>query len=112
MLVEDNLLCRHMSIEVFLEVLVRNFVAILKLPIVITVLLYSIIGQVNETVPQILQVELAARGPYVTIFIKVPLHGSINGGEEAEAPNIELTVAYKQWSLNVPLDDMRVVRLL
>ena len=54
----DSLLGWHVCVDVFLEVLIRHLVAILELTIVVALLLNGIIGQVDEPVPKIFEVEL------------------------------------------------------
>ena len=69
----NSFFVRHMSVNIFLEVLIGYFIAVLELSIVITLLLNGIIGQMNEPIPQVLQIEFYTGRPNVPVFIEVTL---------------------------------------
>jgi|LauGreDrversion4_2_1035121.scaffolds.fasta_scaffold14152_2 hypothetical protein len=60
-----------MSINIFLEVLIRYFVSVLKFSIIIALLLYCIISQMNKPITQIFQVEFNTGSSYIPIFIEI-----------------------------------------
>ena len=101
----------EIGLYIFLQVLVRHLIAILKLPIIIRLFLYSVIGQMNKPIGQVIQGKLLAGGPYVAILIEVTFEVAVDGGKQSIAPNIKLSIADKQRPLNVFLDDMSVLHL-
>lgn len=92
-------------VEVFLKIFEREFVAILELAIVITLLLDSIIRQVDVLVVQIARVVLFAGCADVTVVVVVTLLDTIDGGPEAVSANVEFASLDQKWALDVLLYD-------
>lgn len=109
---EVDLLIRQMCVAVLLEILIGDFVPILELAIVVAFLLNGVIGQVDESIAQVLQVKLRATGTDVTIFIEITLHIAVNRGQQAIATDIEFSITDQKRPFYVFLDDMRVICLL
>ena len=99
----------HMQIDILLEILVGYFVPIFEFAIVIALLLHCVVRQVNKSITQILQVEFLARRSYVPIFVKIPLVNSIYRRQHTIHSDVKFATADQQWSLNVSLNDMRML---
>lgn len=78
-------------LEVLLEVVETHFVPVFILAIVLGVFLDCIICQVDVFIVQLIDVELLATCPDVSIFIKVSFQASIDACHKAIAPEIELS---------------------
>jgi hypothetical protein len=65
-------------IQVFLEVLVAQFIALLEPPIVIGVFLNGIIGEMDQVISTILDVVLIRGCSNVTLFIPITLKHAID----------------------------------
>lgn len=91
--------------EVLLEVLQRHFVAIFELSIVVTVLLYGIIGQMNKLVIQVVDVILLTTSSNVTILIEVTFQMTIDWSQHSITPEVKFSLMYEQRIINVFLND-------
>lgn len=60
-------------VEVFLEVMVAQFVAVLVLAVFVAVDLDGVVGEMNELVGGIVQLVLKAAGPNVALVVPIPL---------------------------------------
>lgn len=107
----DFLICRQVCVYVLLEVLIRDLIPTLKLPVVLTLLLHRIIRKVNEPVAQVLQIKLLAGSADVSVLIEVTFRHSIDRSEHAIAPDVELPIIDQKRSLYVALYDMSMVPL-
>ena len=58
--------------EMFVEILVTYFVGRLVLPVVGRVLLHGVVGEVDQPVVPLLQVEVLAGGAQVSFFVEIP----------------------------------------
>lgn len=67
-------------VEILLEILEGKLVSIFKLPIVVTLLLYCVIREVNVYVVEVISVVLFARCANVPIIVVVPFLHTINRG--------------------------------
>ena len=99
-------------VDVLLEVLVRYLVAVFVLAVVFTLLLDSVIRQMDEPVLQIVQVKFLARSSDVPVLIEVALHPPVDRSHHPVHTDIKLPAIDEQRSLNVFLNDMCVFLLV
>jgi hypothetical protein len=95
-----------LGIKVLLKLKVAEFVAALKLTVIIKLLLDSIIGEVHVSVGNILQCEFLATGSHVTLIVPISLQVAIYGAHEREHSDVELSILVQQGLLDVLLDDV------
>lgn len=93
------------GLQVLLELLVGQLVALLELAVVGPVFLDCVIGQMHIQVLGVFSSELAGGGPNVSFFVPVALEVPINAGYQHVVPNIELPFEIEQGPLYVFLDD-------
>ena len=63
----------------------------------------------NERVRDIVQGELSRARPDIGILVAVPLKGTVDTGQHAKAPEVELPLVHQQRVVNVFLDDVGTV---
>ncbi len=102
-----NIQLNILWVQILLKFWVRQLVPRFKLSIIITLLLHSIIGQVDQPVGDILQAELLAARPEVSLIVPVTLQIPIHCGQQCVAPNIELSLPVEHWLLDVFLYNVR-----
>lgn len=93
-------------VEVPLEFRVRNLVSRLELLIVFRMFLDGVVGEVNELVVDLLQVEHLARCSDVSLLIPIGLDNPINAGQHHEMSDVKLSIIVKEGSIDVGLDDV------
>jgi hypothetical protein len=81
-------------------------VAGLKLTVIFTLFLHSIVRQVDHAVCRVFHVVLAAASPQVAIYVPVALQVTVDGRGQCVAADIELSVLVEQGSLDVFLNDV------
>ena len=96
-------------VDVILELCVAQFVARLELAVVLTLLLDSIIGQMDHFVVYVMQTELSAGRPYVPFLIVETLEVSIDTRCKCVGSNIKLSFTVEKRIVDVLLDDPRVL---
>ena len=74
------------------EVLQAELVAILKLPVVVRLLLYGVIGQVDEWVWHVIKGVLTTACPNVPILVAVALQAPIDTCQQAKAAEVKLAL--------------------
>jgi hypothetical protein len=90
-----------------LEVWVRKLIARFKLAVVIALFLYSIIGQMNEPICHVLQVEIFTTCAKITFIIPVTLQVTVNCGHKSVSTDVKLAVLIQKRFFNVLLDNVR-----
>ena len=97
-----------MLVNVSLESRETQLVSILKISIVLSILLHSIISQMDEGIINILEVntELAGRCPQVALLEEIQVMVLV---EKHPDPNVEFPLENQQWPLDVLLNDKCVV---
>jgi hypothetical protein len=90
-----------------LEIWVRELVATLKLPVVITLLLDCVVSQMNKSISNILKIEVLATSPKVALIVPIALEVAINSSQQSVASNVKLSVLVEERLLNVFLDNVR-----
>ena len=108
----DSFLRWQVSVDVLLEVLIGDLVAILEFTIVITLFLHGVIGQMNKPVAQILQVKFHTGGADVAILVEVALVRPKGRGQHAVHTDVKFTIVHEQGLFYVFLNDMRMVRFV
>ena len=73
MLDDIDLRLRVVLVQVALEVAVAHFVTVFEFTEVVALLLNGVVGQVDESVAQVAQVELLRGSPDVPVLIEVAL---------------------------------------
>ena len=96
-------------LQVLLEVIQTQLVTVLILPVVVGILLHRVIGQVNELVVHVLDVEFLARRADVGIFIEVPFEMTVDASHEAIAAEVKLPSMNQQGVVNVSLNDESLI---
>lgn len=93
------------------EVLPAELVAILKLSIVIRLLLYGIVCQVDKLVCHVIKGILTAARPNVPILVAVALQAPIDTRQQSEAAKVKLALMNQQRVVNVLLNNKGAVIL-
>ena len=91
--------------QVFIELIIGNFVAFFILPILLAMFLDCVVGEVDIRVVVFIRV-LEGSSSNVSIFIEVSLNPSQCGTDHNEMPNIELPALIQKRFLYVFLDDI------
>jgi hypothetical protein len=86
---------------------VRELIPIFKLAVVRAPVLYRVIGQVNQPVLDILDVVLSARGPKVSVLVKVSAQVAVDCCGQRVESNIEFALLIQQGPFAILLDDVR-----
>ena len=91
-------------LKIFFKISIANFITILKFPILLTLLLNSIISQMNIFILQMLQTKFLTRRSDVPLLIPISLHYSIYTRYQDIASDVEFPLVVKKWVLEVFLD--------
>ena len=102
----DNIAFDINIIKIFLEFRVRELITRFKFSVIITLLLDSIISQVNQPIGDILQVKIFAACSQIALIVPVSLKISIDWGHQSVASNVELSVFVEKRFLDVLLDNV------
>ena len=94
------------------EVLPAELITVLELAVVVRLLLYGVVGQVDELVCHVIKGVLTAARPNVPILVAVALQAPIDARQKAEAAEVELALMNQQRVVNVLLNDEGAVVLL
>ena len=86
------------------EVRKTDFISILKLAVVFSMLLDCIIRQVNVLVSDIVKIELAAARPDIAVMVCEALKRTTNAGKHSVASEIKLALMHEQGVVNILLD--------
>ena len=81
-----------MGADNFSEVLPAELVAVLKLAVVVRLLLYGVVGQVDKLVCHVIKGILTTARPNVPILVAVALKAPINARQQAEAAEVKLAL--------------------
>ena len=95
-------------VQVPLELLKGYFISTFKATVLFARLLDGIVGQMGETVGQVVKGEFLARGAQITVRVHVALYDGIYRRMYAKDSNIELSGGEEQRSINILLDDESV----
>ena len=86
-----DLSVRKVCVEILLQLRVRHFIPLLKFAIVLTLLLYSVICQMNHPIAHILYREIFTRCPDVPFLINVPSHIIVHASHKPICSDIEFS---------------------
>lgn len=92
------------TLEVLIKVRVGDLVTVLEFPVVISLFLDGIIGEMDVLVVKVLEVKLFACGSQVSILVPVGLCNPICSCHKHEAADIELSLVEQERLLEVLLD--------
>ena len=81
-------------VEILLEIFEGQLVPVLKLPVVVALLLYCIICEVNVDVVQVVGVVLLARCANIPIIVVVSFLHAINRGPQPIRSDVKLPPLY------------------
>ena len=110
LLIEVEVLLR--GIEVLLEVVVAELVAILILAVLVAVDLDGIVGEVDELVVGVAQLELVAAGADVALVVPVAAHLAVEAHQQHVAADVELPPVVQQRPVDVLLDYEGLLRVV
>ena len=106
--VKVNLWRRLPTVQVLLEVTVRQFIAVFKPPVVFRLLLNSVIGQMHKLIACVTDGINLGRCSQVPFRVVVPLYNPIKTSDHHEAPNVKFPTVYQKRISNVPLNYVSV----
>lgn len=92
-------------VKVSLELKVAHFISRLKFTVVFRLFLNSIVGEMNELILKVVDVELSARGAQVSLFVKVCFVITVDACDHCIRADVKLTAVYKQRIIDVLLHD-------
>lgn len=95
------------GVHVLLEVRVSQLVARLILSVVVCPFLDGVVGQVDQSVGCVLQVEFSTGSPDVALVVEVGLHVSVLCRQQSVSSNVELSVLVQQRLFDVLLNNVR-----
>jgi len=95
-------------LELFEGDLVPHFIP----SIVISLLLHSIISEMDEFVGEFLNIEFSTAGSYVAFIIAEAFEVLVDTGHHSKAPDIKLPLLVEQRVVNVLLEDKGPIMLI
>ena len=96
---------RNMIVEIFLKLMIWNFIAFLIFAIILAIFLYRIIGKMSEKVFSIFIAILTWSCPYVAFFVPISFDSTIVTCNHHIMSYVKFTFLIKQWFLYIFLDD-------
>ena len=93
-------------VQIFLEIGIGEFIALLVPAVKGGILLDSIVGEMDHLVAHVLQVEVEGRGPDVALPVPIRPHYAVQSGDYHVVPDIEFAALVEQRALDVLLHDV------
>ena len=93
-------------VEVALEVLEGELVAVLELAVVVALLLHRVVREVNHSISHIFERELFATRPQIPFIVIVALQIAIHGRDHCICADVELPILVEERPFHVFLDDI------
>lgn len=89
-----------------MEFTIGQFVGWLIFLVEFALFLDGVVGEVNEQVGSVLQVEFLAAGPDVPVAVPIGFQGAVNTGEQHKMADVEFSAVVEQWLVDVALDNI------
>lgn len=89
-----------------MEFTIGQFVGWLIFLVEFALFLDGVVGEMNEEVGSVLQVEFFAAGPDVPVAVPIGFQRSVDTGEQHKMANVEFSAVVEQWLVDVALDNI------
>lgn len=104
LILEINI-CRHMIIEIFLELMIWYLITFLVFTIILSILLHSIVSEMSKQIFCILVTVLAWCSSNISLTVPIAFHFSIMASDHHIVPYVEFTFLIEQRFLYVFLNN-------